>query len=249
MPDKQRTIKWLNPQLCWIIQDLSSSCLLLCRISTAWCRTAPWSPQTALTPWIRWIWRWMQREAPLVRPRFNCGRCIYGVAGTTGLWRCRSQPRKIWMDWPFFNKNGIRASFVSVSQVLHDHSCNIHAKQLNIIDRVPCKNFQKQKIILDKKDSTKDVFILGKPSCKKKNVFFRALPEKGGGDPCPNFLTLFPPCFYTILHFGVTHIDQGVLSDITYVGEEEDWRQHWVLIVLYDDHLVLGACFWTAPDL
>ena len=140
------SVKWLNPQfLCWIIQDLSSSCLLLCRISTAWCRTAPWSPQTALTPWIRWIWRWMQREAPLVRPRFNCGRCIYGVAGTTGLWRCRSQPRKIWMDWPFFNKNGIRASFVSVSQVPHDHSCNIHGKQLNIIDRVPCNNFQKQK--------------------------------------------------------------------------------------------------------
>ena len=25
----------------------------------------------------------------------------------------------------------------------------------------------------------------------KKNVFFRALPEKGGGGPCPNFLDLF----------------------------------------------------------
>ena len=30
----------------------------------------------------------------------------------------------------------------------------------------------------------------------KKNVFFRALPEMGEGeDPCPNFFTLFPPCF------------------------------------------------------
>ena len=27
----------------------------------------------------------------------------------------------------------------------------------------------------------------------KKNVFFQALPEKGGG-PCPNCLALFPPC-------------------------------------------------------
>ena len=29
-----------------------------------------------------------------------------------------------------------------------------------------------------------------------KNVFFWAVPEKGGGDPCPNLLTLFPfwPC-------------------------------------------------------
>ena len=32
---------------------------------------------------------------------------------------------------------------------------------------------------------------------EKKNVFFWALHEKGGegGDPCPNFFTLFPPNF------------------------------------------------------
>ena len=28
----------------------------------------------------------------------------------------------------------------------------------------------------------------------KKNVFFRALPEKGGGGPCTNLLATFPPC-------------------------------------------------------
>ena len=128
MPDKQRTIKWLNPQLCWIIQDLSSSCLLLCRISTAWCRTAPWSPQTALTPWIRWIWRWMQSEAPLVRPRFNCGRCIYGVAGTTGLWSCRSQPRKIWMDWPFLTKTA------------SEHLLSVFRKSIMIIHAISMQN-------------------------------------------------------------------------------------------------------------
>ena len=35
----------------------------------------------------------------------------------------------------------------------------------------------------------------------KKNVFFRALPEKRGGgegDPCPNFLTLFSTMFSLI---------------------------------------------------
>ena len=33
---------------------------------------------------------------------------------------------------------------------------------------------------------------------KKKNVFFRALPEEGGGDPCPNLLTLFCTMFSLI---------------------------------------------------
>ena len=40
-------------------------------------------------------------------------------------------------------------------------------------------------------------YRLGKPSWKK-NVFFRALPEKGEGDPCPNFLTLFYTMFSLI---------------------------------------------------
>ena len=31
----------------------------------------------------------------------------------------------------------------------------------------------------------------GKTSIKKKNVFFRALPDEGGVYPCPNFLALF----------------------------------------------------------
>ena len=36
----------------------------------------------------------------------------------------------------------------------------------------------------------------GRPP-KKKNVYFRALPESGGGGgggPCPNFLALFSQC-------------------------------------------------------
>ena len=43
----------------------------------------------------------------------------------------------------------------------------------------------------------------------KKNVFFRALPEKGwGGDPCPNFLTLF---FHHVVPYILTSISCYVI--------------------------------------
>ena len=43
---------------------------------------------------------------------------------------------------------------------------------------------------------------------KKKNVFFWALPEKGGGDPCPNFLTLF---FHHVVPYILTSISCYVI--------------------------------------
>ena len=43
---------------------------------------------------------------------------------------------------------------------------------------------------------------------EKKNVFFWALPEKGGGDPCPNFLTLF---FHHVVPYILTSISCYVI--------------------------------------
>ena len=63
--------------------------------------------------------------------------------------------------------------------------------------------------ILSKRKKVQREFYLREALLKKKNVFFWALPEKGGGgDPCPNFLTLF---FHYVVPYILTSISCYVI--------------------------------------